>query len=184
MIVLQWSKTKATLESFLCDKLKGRVKIYATVYRKFHDGPSRVWVTFDKKEIVSGSDVSYNVKHEELYQQMKNERHLKGISYSLDWDEMFHSKERQELVKASDDVEEIMINQNIFNSYHLYRAFMKYSSLPIEEALNSENVIIRAYAILDRRLGKRRLKQLNFNEETHPLIEKFYKIRCSVEGLK
>lgn len=52
----------------------------------------------------------------------------------------------------------------------------------IEEALNSENIIIRVYSMLDRRLGKRRLKGFNFNEETHPLIVDFYKIRCAVEG--
>ncbi|WP_441296780.1 SF0329 family protein [Bacillus sp. Marseille-P3661] len=49
VIGLQWSKTKTILENFLCDKLKGRIKIYATVYRNFHDGPSRVWITFEKK---------------------------------------------------------------------------------------------------------------------------------------
>ncbi|HWJ78942.1 MAG TPA: nonribosomal peptide synthetase, partial [Niallia sp.] len=63
---MQWSKTKSTLESFLCDPLQGRIKIYATVYRKFHDGPARVWITFDKKEILSASDVTYTIKHEEL----------------------------------------------------------------------------------------------------------------------
>jgi len=59
VIAMQWSMTKSTLESFLCDKLKGRIKIYATVYRKVHDCPSRVWITFDKKEIISASDVRY-----------------------------------------------------------------------------------------------------------------------------
>jgi len=58
VIVLQWSKTKSTLESFLCEKLKGRIELYATVYRKFHDGPSRVWITFDQREILSASDVT------------------------------------------------------------------------------------------------------------------------------
>jgi hypothetical protein len=183
VIALQWSKAKSTLESFLCEKLKGRIRLYATVDRKFHDGPARVWITFDKKEIVSASDVTYAVKHEKLYQEMKKERNLKGIPYSPDWSVMFDSKERQELEEASDNAEEILINQTIFSSYHFYAPFMEYSSLSIEEALNSENIIIRAYSMLDRRLGKRRLKELNINEETHPLIVDFYKIRCDVEGL-
>ncbi len=179
VIVLQWSKTKSILESFLCNKLKGRIKIYATVLRKFHDGPSRVWITFDKKEILSASDVTYRLKYEKLYQQMIKEANLKGIPYNSDWD----SKERQELTKVSDNAEEIMINQNIFESYHLYAPFMEYSSLSIEEALNSENIIIRAFSMLDRRLGKRRLKEINITEDTHPLIVDFYKIRCNVEEI-
>ena len=180
---MQWSKTKSTLESFLCDQLQGRIKIYATVYRKFHDGPARVWITFDKKEILSASDVTYTIKHEELYQQMKRDQNLKGIPYNSHWEVMFQSKERQALVQVSDKVEDFLNNQNIFNSFHLYEPFMVYSSLSIEEALSSENVIIRAYAMLDRRLGKRRLKELKFNENTHPLILDFYKIRCEVEGI-
>ncbi|WP_391559211.1 nonribosomal peptide synthetase [Robertmurraya sp.] len=181
---MQWSKLKSKLESFLCDKLKGRIQIHATVYRKFHGSPSRVWITFDKKEILSASDVTYAVEHEKLYQQIRKEKMLKGIPYNPDLHVMFNSQERQELIKASDDAEGIMIKQNIFESYHLYEPFMNYNSVSIEEALKSENIIIQAFSMFDRRLGKRRLKDLNFSQDTHPLIIEFYKIRCDVEGLK
>jgi hypothetical protein len=183
VIVLQWSKTKSTLEHFLCDKLKGRIKIYATKYRKFHDGPSRVWITFDKKEILSASDVTYAVEHEKRYQHIKEEKNLKAIPYNADWDVMFNSEERQELSRTSEDAEKFLINQNIFESYHLFAPFMDYGSLSIDEAMNSENIIIKAYSMLDRRLGKRRLEKFEFTNETHPLIVDFYKIRCGVEGI-
>ena len=94
---------------------------------------------------------------------------------------MLHSPERQALLQASDVAENSLIDQSIFESYHLYAPFMKYSSLSIEEAMNDENIIVRAYSMLDRRLGKRRLKKLHFPEDTHPLIIDFYKIRCEVE---
>jgi len=184
VIFLQWSKTKSTIESFLCEKLKGRIKVHATVYRKFHDRPSRVWITLDKKEIVSASDISFAVKYEKLYQKMQKEAGLKGIPYNENGAVMFNSVEYQELEKLSDDAEKMMMNQNMFESYHLYQAFMRYSTLSIEEAINSENVLIRAYAMLDRRLGKRRLTELDLTEDTHPLIADFYKIRCDVEGIQ
>ncbi|MFD2442647.1 nonribosomal peptide synthetase [Bacillus sp. CGMCC 1.16607] len=180
---MQWSKTKATLEGFLCDSLRGRIKIYATIYRKFHDGPSRVWITFDKREILSGSDVSYSNAHEKIYQQIKEDRKLKRIPYNTDFNVRYNSLERKELTKASDDAEEILIKQSIFESYHLFAPFMKYSSLSIEDVLKSENIIIRAFSMLDKRLGKRRLKELNLPEGTHPLILEFYHIRCSVDGI-
>lgn len=181
---MQWSKLKNKVESFLCDKLKGRIELHAAVYRKYHDGPRRVWFTFEKKEILSAADVTYAVKHEKLYQQIKEEKKLKGIPYNRDWKVMFNSQERQELVKASDDVEEILIKESIFSSYHLYESFKMYSSLSIDEAVKSENSIIRAFSMFDRRLGKRRLKELTFPQNTHPLIINCYKIRCDVEGLK
>lgn len=181
---MQWSKLKAKLEGFLCDKLKGRIQLHATVYRKYHDSPGRVWIAFDKKEILSASDISYAVQHEKLYQRIKDEKELKSIPYDSDWKVMFNSQDRKELLKASDAAEEMMINQSIFESYHLYEAFLSYGSLSIEEALNSENIIIRAFSMFDRRLGKRRLLKLNFPQDTHPLIIEFYKLRCEVEGIK
>ena len=184
LVFMQWSKTKSTLESFLCDKLQGRIKIYATVYRKFHDSPSRVWITFDNKEIISASDVTYQTKHEKLYQKIKEKEGLKGIPFNNDWDVMFNSPERQALVRASNHAEEMLLTQNVFNAYHFYAPLMEYSSLSIDEALQSEHIIIKAYAMLDRRLGKRRLIKFNFNlQDTHPVILAFYKIRCKVEGI-
>ncbi|MEM5014543.1 nonribosomal peptide synthetase [Niallia taxi] len=180
---MQWSKLKNKLESFLSDQLKGSIEIHATIYRKFHDSPGRVWITLDKKEILSASDVTFAVKHEKLYQQLRKEKSLNEIPYSTDLNAMLNSQERKELIKASDMVEEVIINQNIFGSYHLYDALMNYSSLSIEEALNSENIIIRSFSMLDRRLGKRRLKKLTFSKETHPLVVKFYNIRCEVESV-
>ena len=182
-MTMQWSKTKSTLERFLCEKLKGRIELHATVYRKFHDSPSRVWITLDRREILSASDVTYAVQHENLYEQLKVQNQLKPMPYHDDWKVMFYSPERQALVQASDVAENRLIDQGIFKSYHLYAPFMKYSSLSIEEALNADNVIVRAYSMLDRRLGKRRLKKLHFPEDTHPLIIDFYKIRCEVEGI-
>lgn len=180
---MQWSKTKSTLESFICDKLKGRVKLYATVYRKSHDGPSRVWITCDKKEILSASDVAYGLKHNNLFKEIIVEEQLNGIPNYPDWKVMFYSKERKALVNASDKAEEMMINQGVFESYHLYGSFMKYNNLSIDEAINSENMIIRVFAMFDRRIGKRRLQEINFAKNTHPLVIKFYKIRCDAEGI-
>ncbi|MED3960993.1 SF0329 family protein [Niallia taxi] len=181
---LQWSKLKTNFEGFLSDKLKGSIEIHATVYRKFHDSPSRIWITLDKQEILSASDVTFAVKHEKLYQQIIKEEELNEIPYNTDLKAMLNSQERKELIKASDIAEKVMINQNIFGSYHLYDALMNYSSLSIVEALNSDNMIIRAFSMLDRRLGKRRLGKLTFSKDTHPLVVKFYNIRCEVESTK
>ncbi|WP_010095434.1 hypothetical protein [Ornithinibacillus scapharcae] len=180
---MQWSKTKTTLESFLCDRLKGRVRIHATVYRKFHDGPSKVWITFDKREIVSATDVTFAIEHEKLYQQLKEENGLKPIPYHPDWNVMFQSEEREQLVRASDTADETLIGKGIFDSNYLYTACMEYPSLSIEDAMNSEHIMIRAYSMFDRRLGKRRLKEIPLSDDIHPLIVEFYNIRCDVEGL-
>ncbi|MBO1005341.1 nonribosomal peptide synthetase [Pseudogracilibacillus auburnensis] len=181
---MQWSKLKARLSSFICLKLMGRIDIHATVYRKFHDRPSRVWITLDKEEIFNASDIRYALEHEKLYIQLKKENKLATITYHPNWKMMFDSPERKDLVDASNRAEQLMIEQSIFESFHLYEAFIKYCSLSMEEALTSEDIIIQAFSMFDRRLGKRRLEKLSISEETHPLMRQFYRIRCEVEGIK
>lgn len=143
-----------------------------------------MWISLDKSEILSAVDVTFAVEYEKLYQQIKEEKDLKPITYNPDWNVMFQSNERQELVKASDTADEILIGKGIFDSNYLYTAFMEYPSLSIEGAMSSENIITKAYSMFDRRLGKRRLRDIYLSEDTHPLIVDFYKIRCHVEGIK
>lgn len=62
---------------------------------------------------------------------------------------------------------------------------LPYLSLSIEEALVSSQEIIRALAMFDKRLGKRRLKVLADQMENEALLVKhFYEIRCHAEKLK
>jgi len=83
---------------------------------------------------------------------------------------MLNSQERKELIKAYYMVEEVIKNQNIIGSYHLYDVLMNYSSLSTEKVLNSENIIIRFFSMLVRRLGKRRLNKMSFSKDTHILV--------------
>ena len=52
--------------------------------------------------------------------------------------------------------------------------------MPIGEALISDNCLIRIFAILDRRVGKRTIKQIQDGEKykTYPeWVQQFYKLR-------
>ncbi len=179
---MQFSKLKKTLESFLCDSLRGRLEIYATVYRHSHDDKTRVWLTLDNEQIFSAADLTFQVVHNRLYEEIKKEQQLKPIPYSANWEEMFNSPERVALVKAFDNIENQLMEQGIMGSWHLYHAFIDYPNLSIDEALSSEDPVTRAFALFDRRVGKRRLlKMATFH---HPLEQQFYSIRCKSEGIK
>jgi hypothetical protein len=63
------------------------------------------------------------------------------------------------------------------------RSIEAYPSLSLDDALQSSNFIHRALAMVDRRLGKRRLKTLPFRTDEHPLVLKLYEYRCASEGI-
>lgn len=64
-----------------------------------------------------------------------------------------------------------------------YRYLHYYLSVPHSSALASNDVFLLAMAILDRRLGKRRIPDLGDRYQAHPLLKRLYAFRCEVEGV-
>ena len=53
-----------------------------------------------------------------------------------------------------------------------------------DKSLSSDNLIVCIFAVLDRRVGKRRLIAMrNLMEEQAPVFQEFYAIRMYHEGL-
>ncbi len=55
-------------------------------------------------------------------------------------------------------------------------------SLSIEEALESDDVLVQALAVIDSRVGKNRLKSLH-DENLHPLAKKLLDVRRDAENI-
>jgi hypothetical protein len=64
-----------------------------------------------------------------------------------------------------------------------YRSLEEYCNLAIDDALRSRNVLIRALAMLDCRLGKRRLARMDLEGE-HQMVRRFHTFRCTCEGIE
>lgn len=178
---MQFSKLKKLVEGFLCESLKNRVELHAAVYRQAHDSPSRVWLTYDKVQIFTAADLSFSIQHFNREQELVEQYELRSIPYNDDWEAMFNSPEREALIAASDQAEEELHQAGVWASWHLYASLTEYLNLSIEEALSSDYPLVRAFALFDRRVGKRRLS--NMRHFAHSIEEKFFHIRCAAEGL-
>jgi hypothetical protein len=56
-------------------------------------------------------------------------------------------------------------------------------SLSVDRMLESDNAVLRALAMLDGRLGKRRLRAMRLRDDEHPLVRQFFMLRCESEGI-
>ena len=71
-----------------------------------------------------------------------------------------------------------------FDQKVFYEAFGIFDNQSIEKSLVSENPLVRIFALLDRRLGKRRLLALEESmEQELDWVRAFYVIRMQAEGL-
>ena len=60
----------------------------------------------------------------------------------------------------------------------------EFDNQDIETSLKSENLIVKIFAVLDRRVGKRRLKIMKETIMDEPdTFQEFYAIRVKAEGL-
>lgn len=84
----------------------------------------------------------------------------------------------------SDVIDESALKTGAFDQRTFYAAFREFDNQSIEESLKSENLIIRIFAILDRRVGKRRLISMkNGIAEEPEIFQQLYKIRSKAEGI-
>jgi hypothetical protein len=52
-----------------------------------------------------------------------------------------------------------------------------YLDMPVRLALKSPNPFIRSLAIIDRRVGRRTLEELEIGADEHSLVQEFYRLR-------
>lgn len=76
------------------------------------------------------------------------------------------------------------INNSDFDICDVTEVIREYKSLPIEKSIVSENLIIRMFAIMDRRIGKRTLRKLADQVDIQPeWLQFFYKLRLDSEKI-
>jgi len=160
---MQWSKRKKKVEGLFSKTVQGRVELRSTHYRGAHDETGRGYITFDKHQIWSMCTLSF---------------------YSIEYDrvEEILKRESTTLYEAQKVAYNELSCEGKFNQYTYYDSLDEYCNNAIETSLTSKNLLIRCLAMLDSRLGKRRLRTLDISEESKKVIE-FYKIRWECEQL-
>ena len=165
---ISWSSMRKALEQEnICDSLKGRVEYFATRYRKSHDQEGRVSIRLDGEEIFQSCYFDWNTKRDEV---VKNNPELKeaATSYWDYWDKI-HLETK---------------NYGGFDQYGFYEAFHKYHNQNIQDSLSSPDPVVRLFAVLDKRTGKRTLQNLTEQIMLQPSwLQVFYKLRMESEGI-
>lgn len=171
---MQWSQLKKRVEETFADEVKERLEVWVTRYRHAHDGAGEAWITLDKQKIVTMGNLRFQIAHAESASRLRQQGNC------LDYRDPTQAPGYRE---AWDEAREELHDTGIFSSHDLPKSMLAYLNLSIDDALVSENPIIRAFAMLDRRLGKRRLCNFDSTDE-HPLVSQFHHFRCLVEGLR
>ena len=176
-----WSGLRKELEEeFLCESLRGRVQYFLTHYHGAPDDYGRFCVRIDKNEYAKANPYAYGVKgYYELEYLTKEERDIPERQWT---DNGYLYDEENRAVE--DEVVNISINNGDFDIYNMTDAMREYIRLPIVKSSASENPIVRMFAVMDRRIGKRTLKKLAKEIDLQPQwLQFFYKLRLDSENI-
>lgn len=155
---MKWSKLKQTVEQKFAVCLKKRVRIYATRYTSGSYFMVRGWITVDGKEIANFSTPDNYGK--------------------FGW----NTPDISERIPPDKRTEGSAVEKGEFSRSDFIDSCREFINLNIDDAFESANPIIKALAVLDKRFGKRRLRNIN-TQNLHPLVLTLFKFRIECEGI-
>ena len=159
-----WSGIRNKLETeYLAISLRGHIQYFVTTYSKSPDHEGRAAIRYNGKEIIKGNYWNQYVKAHLFPKDDTYERRMhEGFPF----------------------IDNTALKLGVFDQRCVYQAFEEFDNQIIDKSLVSDNLIVRIFAILDRRIGKRRLISMrNFMEDQPPVFQEFYAIRVHHEGL-
>jgi hypothetical protein len=187
---MAWSKMKQLLESFLCPALYGRVEYSATSYRYLPDKVGHCYITVDKKNVFNMSDITTLIRWYQTEQEIKNNPDIQ-IPINNEQIEAVRKdtkgtvpEDRLKVIarnrKISEYAKELLSAQATLCKSDFNVVANKFLSISIEESLENSDILLNILALVDRRVGKKRLLSMNDKIKLkHPIVQYFYELRLS-----
>lgn len=157
-----WTGLNKQLSDLLCDECKGRISYFLTRYHKVHNSYGRAAIRLDNREIACFSWIEMYRQDDDLNEVWKET----GV-----WD--YNDSD----LKKKWDVNATWCDMDLLS------AATSFLQMPIMDALYSDNYIIRIFAILDRRIGKRTLCKIKEEGayKSYPCwVKQFYELRLEM----
>jgi hypothetical protein len=175
MSPMPWTQLRSSLNEFVAHGLKGRLAIHQARYRYTREEVGRVWVTLDGQELISFDTSRYVARRAQLAHDMRSGIGPFALSATSDYAE-YHAADAAACAALREAGE--------YDDYSALVDLEAYLSLPIGEALVSPSPLIRALAVIDRRVGKRRLRGMRPMSDEHALVKSLFAARCEAEGIE
>ena len=159
-VEIKWSKVKKLVENSFAESVRKRVKIYSTHYQC---SCGRGWITIDGKELVDFSTM------------------LSGNVYGYVYHETTKTVcAKHSAVKDEERTPNKLIEDGEFSRFDLHIACWDYLHQIVKDSLESENPLIKSLAVLNAKVGKRRLIEIA-KQNLHPLTRALLDFRIEAE---
>lgn len=167
---MSWSRLKTKIEANFAPSVRGRVSVFMTSYRGAHDREGRGALRVDGREVFNACTTTY------WHQEYLLAQEVQAIDGCTD-------RSDPRFVSAYEAARDLLERKSVFMREEFHDVLRDYLSLSIDDALASTHPVTRALAVLDRRTGKRRLRDFPFMADEHPVVRMLHQVRCEAEGI-
>lgn len=175
-----WSKKRKRLEEdLLCPSLRGRVRWFFTIYHKAPDQYGRFALLVDGTEVFRAHPYTEG-RIWALEEQVKTQRDTPPRVWT-DKGVYLHEEENRQ---AEEEARLLAAQEGTVDSFDVARLLEQYLNQSIEDSLSSPEPVVRMFAVLDRRVGRRRLERLSEELEGQPeWLRSICRLRLEAEGI-
>ena len=166
---MQWSRLRSAIEGRFAPALKGRVSLHQARYRHANEEVGRVWIAADGRELASFATGARWRQVRAAAEQLMAERGGRGRPAAYE--------------QAVSDAAAALRHAGGEGEADALTELESYLSLSIDAALASASALQQALAVLDARVGKRRLAALLAAPPGHPPLRALLELRCAAEGV-
>ncbi|CAM4449111.1 SF0329 family protein [Paenibacillus tarimensis] len=185
---MSWSKLKQQLEGFLSPALHGRVEYRAPGYRYLPDKSGICYISVDKKNILNMTDKTNPIRWYKNELEIKNDPSIQipithddieavraGAKGPVPEDRLIVMARSR---KSSEHAKALMLAQAALSKSDFNVTASKFLITPIEESLESNDILMNVLALVDKRVGKKRILGMAEKMEfKHPVVRYFYELR-------
>ena len=173
-----WSKLKKQMSDLLCESLKDKISYFYTSYHEVHNAYGRATINYNKKELVAFSWVEMYAQERDISEQYKKMHSVPSAHVDFEGSMQAYRIANDTVTKEKWMPNCTLCEADFINSLTIYL------KTDIAVSLNSDNYLLRVFAYMDRRVGKRTLIKIKDDVEKLPdWVKQFYRIRCDADGI-
>lgn len=159
---MRWSQLKKQLQDRFARSVAASIDLNQTRYRHSHDQEGEFWISLHGSRIFSVGSLSYLSSLGALTAKNRADGATPAQAFELAWP--------------------VMDSTGMFLLEQMNKDLFCSLSLTVEQMSEHNNPVIRAFAVIDARFGKRRLAAFDPSSE-HPLVQKLHNLRLEAEGI-
>lgn len=185
---MSWSKLKQQLEGFLSPALVGKVEYRATSYRYSPDKAGNCYISVYKKNVLQMNDTTGPIRWYQSEQEIKSDS---SIDLPVTADEIQAVKastggnvpeDRLQVIarnrKLTEYAKEMILVQTALSKSNFTVVATRFLATSIEDSLESNDILLNILALVDRRVGKKRIQNMSQSIKLkHPAVQYFYELR-------